>query len=708
MSAEVAGSADPVRVELGLSRLAEAVPGAMERLRQQGPLLRATVNVMAASPFLTRTCVTDPRALDVLAALDQPVEPLEPLSRWKALEILRIAALDLTGAIPLEQVGAALADLADGVLGAAAQKTGMCDELAVIAMGKLGARELNYGSDIDILLVGGGDAQPMLFVARPAWRIDLALRPEGRAGPLVRSLASYLAYWDRWAQTWEFQALLKARPAAGNAELGGAFSEEATKRVWGRPLGADELRSLRAMKARAEHEVARQGLSQREIKLGRGGIRDIEFAVQLLQLVHGREDESVRAAATLAALRALAAGGYVARADAEGLAEAYRFLRAVEHRLQLLEDRQVHALPSSVAARAHLARVLGYRDGPSSTALARFEADLSHHQAKVRSIHERLYFRPLLEVFTTQPDRPRPAGQGGPAGLAAASTATAAAGRSPVFVADRDVSRDEEALAETTALPLMAGGQPALLSESAVGERLAAFGFSDARRTRDAVVELTQGFSRTSRLMQAMVPLLLDWLSESPDPDLGLLGLRRLATGPHRRSQLTALFRESPEAARRLCLLLGTSPLFAGGYERHPEQLALLEGGLPAPPTRGELERRALENIAWRPRSEWWRGLASLQRGEVLRAQARDVLGLADLAETGRSLSCLAESVLDVALGALAEEARAAGGRPGTGSAGYRLFGAGPEPGRTVTAALAVASTSAAPEFLVGPAPAVL
>ena len=119
---------------------------------------------MAASPFLTRTCVTDLRALDVLAALDQPVEPLEPLSRWKALEILRIAALDLTGAIPLEQVGAALADLADGVLGAAAQKMGMCDELAVIAMGKLGARELNYGSDIDILLVGGGDAQPMLFV----------------------------------------------------------------------------------------------------------------------------------------------------------------------------------------------------------------------------------------------------------------------------------------------------------------------------------------------------------------------------------------------------------------------------------------------------------------------------------------------------------------------------------------------------------------
>ena len=522
-----------------------------------------------------------------------------------------------------------MADLAEGVLMAATKETGACDELAVVGMGKLGARELNYGSDIDIVLVGRGDAQPMLSLARTAWRIDLALRPEGRAGPLVRSLASYAAYWDRWAQTWEFQALLKARPvptnaALGNAELGNAFAKEAAQRVWGQPLGADELRSLRTMKARSEQAVARQGLSQREIKLGRGGIRDIEFAAQLLQLVHGREDQSLRTPATLAALSALAAGGYVARADAEGLADAYRFLRAVEHRLQLFEDRQVHALPPRVEARAHLARVLGYRDGPSSTAMGRFEADLAHHQATARSIHERLFFRPLLEVFTTHPGHPaQPAGPDG-----------------------QPSSTDP----------------PALLSESAVGERLAAFGFSDARRTRDAVVELTQGFSRTSRLMQAMVPLLLDWLSESPDPDLGLLGLRRLATGPHRRSQLNALFRESPEAARQLCLLLGTSPLFAGGFERHPDQLALLESGLPALPARGDLERRAFENISWRPRSEWWRGLTSFQRGELLRAQARDVLGLADLAETGRSLSCLAESVLDVVLAALAEEARRGGG----------------------------------------------
>lgn len=605
--AELAACADPPRAELGLSRLMETVPDARERLRASPALARTVVTVMAASPFLTRTCVTGPTALDVLARLNEPLAPMAPLSRWKSLELLRIAARDLSGEIPLEAVGTALADLADGVLATGAAQTGVSEEMAVVAMGKLGARELNYGSDIDIMLVGGGDPHPMLAVARQAWRTDLDLRPEGRAGVLVRSLASYQAYWDRWAQTWEFQALLKARPAAGHAGLGSAFAEEAAKRVWGRPLGADDLRSLRAMKARAEQSVARHGLTQREIKLGRGGIRDIEFAVQLLQLVHGREDEALRAPATLAALTALAAGGYVANADAEGLASAYRFLRAVEHRLQLFEDRQVHAVPASAPSRAHLARVLGYRDGPSASALARFDADLAHHQATARTIHERLFFRPLLEVFS--------------------------AGRPGLGAAD---------------FP-----SPGVLGPGAVSERLTAFGFSDATRTRDAVVELTQGFSRTSRLMHAMVPLLLDWLSESPDPDLGLLGLRRLATGLHRRSQLSTLFRESPEAARQLCLLLGTSPLFAVGYERHPDQLALLGEGPDAPPGREEMARRAIESTAWRPRRQWWRGLVSLVRGEMLRAQARDVLGRADVHETALSLTCLAEAVVEVALGAV-------------------------------------------------------
>jgi glutamate-ammonia-ligase adenylyltransferase len=604
-------------------------------------LLQAVVDVMAASPFLTRTCVTDPMALEVLSEPHRPVAALQPLSRWKALELLRIAAADLAGGISLEVVGGALAELADRLLQDAAEQAGVADDLAVIGMGKLGARELNYGSDIDIMLVGSGDAQPFLARARQAWRTDLDLRPEGRAGPLVRSLASYEAYWDRWAQTWEFQALLKARPVAGRTDLGEDFARAGSRRVWGRPLGADDLRSLRVMKARAEDAVARRGLADREIKLGPGGIRDIEFAVQLLQLVHGRDDTALRARPTLDALRALASGGYVAPEDADGLSRAYRFLRAVEHRLQLFEDRQVHALPASSASRAHVARVMGYRDGPSSTALGRFEEDLARHQTTVRSIHERLYFRPLLEVFSSQPVARAARGD---------ITSATGGGRHDVGVTDGASGRP----------PAPASGA-GVLGPSAVSERLAAFGFSDAVRTRDAVLELTQGLSRTSRLMQAMVPLLLDWLSASPDPDLGLLGLRRLATGRHRGAQLSPLFRESPEAARRLCLLLGTSPVFANGYQRHPDQLALLQAGLPSSPTRATLEQRALDSIAWRPRPDWWRGLSGLVTGELLRVQSRDVLDLAELPETARSLTYLAEAVLQVALGALASTTPGAG-----------------------------------------------
>ena len=605
---EVADSADPDLVELGLSRLADNVPGGVERVSEDAVLRRYVVAAMASGPFLTRILVTVVGALDVLASPWEPVRALGPLARWKALEVLRVAALDLTSSLSLEEVGEALADLAGGLLEAACAEAGLAQDLAVVGMGKLGARELNYGSDIDIVLVGRGDAQRLLHLVRPAWRTDLDLRPEGRAGPLVRSLASYEAYWDRWAETWEFQALLKARPVAGNGQLGGDFAKAASRRVWGRPLGADELRSLREMKARTEKLVGKRGLSEREIKLGRGGIRDIEFAVQLLQLVHGRDDTSLRVPGTLPALDALAVGGYVAREDAEGLTRAYRFLRALEHRLQLVEDRQVHALPADHAARAHLARMMGYRDSAGASALSLFEADLGRHQATARAIHERVFFRPLLEAFTVQPSRK------GVAGLPAAT---------------------------------------ALLAPAAVQQRLAAFGFSDARRTEEAVAELTQGFSRTSSLMRAMVPLLLDWLSASPDPDLGLLGLRRLATGPHRRAQLSALFRESPEAARHLCLLLGTSPLFAKGFEHHPDQLSLLATGPPGLPDAAQLERRAAEAIAWRPRSQLGKGLAGVVRGELQLAQARDVLGLATLPETQRATTALAEAVIRTALAAL-------------------------------------------------------
>ncbi len=260
----------------------------------------------------------------------------------------------------------------------------------------------------------------------------------------------------------------------------------ATPRVWPERLEPDAIREIRAMKERAEEITERKGLAERELKRGRGGIRDIEFAVQLLQLVHGRQDESVRSPTTLDALHELASGGYVDRTDADRLERAYRFLRTVEHRIQLYDEQQTHVIPSDEHARTRLARVLGYRDSPERTALERFEAEHREHQRTVRSIHERLFFAPLLETL---------AGAG-------------------------------------------------VLSPEAAEERLAAFGFTDVERTRAAVRELADGFTRRSRVMREMLPVILEWLSETPDPDLGLLQLRRLVEGPARSASLAVTFRD--------------------------------------------------------------------------------------------------------------------------------------------------------------------
>ncbi|CAN5825359.1 bifunctional [glutamine synthetase] adenylyltransferase/[glutamine synthetase]-adenylyl-L-tyrosine phosphorylase [soil metagenome] len=605
-------SAAPDAVRLAIERLADAHPDLPDRLRADLVLAAAVVATTAASRSLTQLLETSPAALDTLAALDQrPTAELgdaESLVTWKRLEFLRIAARDLLDLDLLEVSAAALASLATDVLVVACRIAG-AEELAVIGMGKLGGNELNYASDIDIIFVGQSNdrsnadagerrARAVMDLARRCFRVDTNLRPEGRSGPLVRSVESYVAYWDRWAEPWEFQALLKARPAAGDTGLATRWADAAAEHLWGTPFGADELRSVRAMKARAEAEVARQGLTDREVKRGRGGIRDIEFSVQLLQLVHGSRDADLRSPTTLDALTELASAGYVAIDDADRLAAAYRFLRRVEHRLQLEDERQVHLLPTDDAARGRLARVLGFRATPGASALEGLDAEVRRHQTAVRVIHEQVWFRPLLEAFART---------------------------------------------------------DAALGPEAAATRLAAFGFTDAERTRQAVTELTRGLTRSSRLMQQTMGLLLDWLSTSPDPDLGLLGLRKLASGHQRNTELATAFRDSPEVARRLCQLLGTSRMLGGLLEHNPDLIAdlgrtesmrlrvgdeLLEGTRKALSWRGETEDRQ-------------RALKRFTDREGLRIAANDVLELSPLADIGQALTTLAESALSAALEAL-------------------------------------------------------
>jgi [glutamine synthetase] adenylyltransferase / [glutamine synthetase]-adenylyl-L-tyrosine phosphorylase len=604
-----ARSAAPRAVELAFRRLADEHPDVFDRLHdgaQPTAAAEALAAVAGASNALARLCIADPDAVSVLETLDQPVliggAEAEALARGKRLELLRIAARDLQGLDPLERTGQHLAAMAAAVLEGAVSLTG--DGLAVIGMGKLGGRELNYSSDVDILFVADGGAgeeraRAVLEIARHAFRVDAALRPDGRAGPLVRSMAGYEAYWERWARPWEFQALMKARAVAGASELGARFEQTAAAEVWSRSLDVDELAELRAMKARAESIVERRGLVGRELKRGPGGIRDIEFAVQLLQLVHGRLDETIRERSTLPALARLAVAGYVDEDDAAVLARAYRFLRTVEHRLQLVEEEQIHAVPADAQARHRLARVLGFEDSPEGGATEAFDRALSSCLREVRAIHERLFFRPLLESF---------AGAGEP------------------------------------------------MSSEAVAARLAAFGFAGAARTRAAVEELAGGLTRRSRLMGQLLPLLLDWLSLSPDPDLGLLGLRNLSIRPHHQSVLVTTFRESPEAARRLCLLLGTSRVLTEALEHNPELITSLDDDDALTPlgrddVAGEAVARVRLRAGVRPGAESTRRqLVRLREEQHVGIAMRDLLGLSDVAVVGSDLTALSEGLIEAAV----------------------------------------------------------
>lgn len=622
-------SAEPAQVRLVLTRLLEAHPVLSERLPEDRLLLAALVALADASRSLSAAVIADASllqplddpaglaaecppawyaALGAAAVASDPDDPDGALRRWKRRELLRIAVRDLLGLADLPAVGRELAALAEACLRAALDLVAPPVPMAVIGMGKLGGRELNYASDVDVLFVHEGDtaaaeraARALLAtMARPTpqgivFRTDAALRPEGRAGSLSRSLDSYTAYWAQWASTWEFQALIKARPVAGDPGFGARFLERAEPHVWPERLDPDAVREIRAMKARAEKEVSKRGLSEREIKRGRGGIRDIEFAVQLLQLVHGRHDQGIRSGNTLEALDQLGRSGYVDTTQARTLDAAYRFLRTVEHRLQLRDEAQLHALPADPADRTRLARVLGYRDVGPTGALERFEAAHRRHQAQVRSIHEKLFFRPLLE-----------------------------------------------AIAGTGPLPL-----------EAAEERLAAFGFVDVAHTRAALSELTTGLTRRSRLMAQLFPLLLEWLSEAPDPDLGLLQLRRLAEGRARSGALAVAFRESPGAAERVCRLLGSSRVAGDALRRHPEFVPSLadDALLAREKKRAELVEEALGTLAWRPDEEEHReGLRRFKRRELLRIASRDLLGFATVEEVGRELAALAEACVEATL----------------------------------------------------------
>ncbi|HUO46202.1 MAG TPA: bifunctional [glutamine synthetase] adenylyltransferase/[glutamine synthetase]-adenylyl-L-tyrosine phosphorylase [Acidimicrobiia bacterium] len=531
--------------------------------------------------------------------------------------LTEITLADITGATTLEQTARALSDLADRAMALAlirarheaASRYPEAGEipLAVIAMGKWGGQELNYASDIDLLFVYRplGDSEfsrrvalrivtgVLEQLARPtaegiAYRVDADLRPEGSTGPLARTVESYRSYYERWGEPWEFQALLKARPAAGDPDLGTEWMEMISPYVWPEVLAPGHVRSLRDLKARAEEHS-----DPFDIKRAPGGIRDVEFTVQLLQLIHGRGDSQLRAAGTLPTLDALTSGGYVRSEDAAALADSYRWLRTVEHRLQLWQMAQTHVIP---ADREHLALTLGYR-AQSGSASQAFDTDLTRHRRRVRELHEVLYYRPLLEAFASAP--------------------------------------------------------AARLTREGAEERLRALGFLDLRAAAFAFEDLTTGLSRRSRLMAQLLPLMLDWLADTPNPDLGLRQLRSLVADNSATNELVSALQDRPLAAQRLCVLLGSSRQVGAFLDRIPEFLPRLADDrlLVELPTGEAIRATALERMRLRPdRPARMASLRRLVRRRMLRIAAADLLELVDLGQVSSSLTDTADAAAGAAL----------------------------------------------------------
>jgi glutamate-ammonia-ligase adenylyltransferase len=455
------------------------------------------------------------------------------LRRFRRRAMLRVAAQDLSGAT-LDDVVREISDVADACWNAACAAVVGAERLAVVALGKWGGRELNYSSDVDLLFVHAGTdderaertaADLLQLLSQQtadgvALRVDTALRPGGRAGALSRSLEATLAYYERGSATWERQAMIKARAAAGDLDLGRAFVDGVSPFVYPAHLEPAAIDDVRRTKVRLEEYIRQRGKELTEVKRGRGGIRDVEFAVQLLQIVHGRRDPSLRSPNTLEALGALADEGYVATADAAPLADAYRFLRRLEHRLQIVRDLQTHDLPADARARTTIARSLGLSDA------AALQREYDRTTGLVRSIHERLFYRPLLEAFAG-PSEPGPG-------------------------SDR----------------------------AATEELLEGLGFAQPARSYETLARLTEPSTRLGKVLAHVLPVMTPAIALAADPDAALVRLERVAEAVGARPGPADALATDPKAAWRLAHLVGASRFATDALVTDPERIRALADGV--------------------------------------------------------------------------------------------------------------------------------
>ena len=535
--------------------------------------------------------------------------------------LLRLAARDLSHAVAVDDVAAELSDLAAGTLDAALAiararvgDTAASARLAVIAMGKCGGHELNYVSDVDVIFVAeaapGYDESGALRAATQLasnlmricsdhtgegtiWPVDANLRPEGKTGPLVRTLASHEGYYQKWAKTWEFQALLKARPVAGDLEVGAEFCARVAPMVWSASERDGFVTEVQAMRRRviAHIPAAHAG---RQIKLGSGGLRDVEFAVQLLQLVHGRSDESVRASTTLSALARLTQGGYVGREDGAALDAAYRFLRTLEHRMQLWQLRRTHVLPEGVEALRRLGRSMGFMREP----VDELNREWRRHSREVRRLHEKLFYRPLLAAVAR-------------------------------------LRADE-----------------ARLSPEAAEQQLAALGYEDPRAALRHLEALTAGVSRSSNIQRTLLPAMLGWFADAPNPDAGLFGFRQISEALGSTHWYLQTLRDEGQVAQRLATVLASSRYATDLLLRAPDGVRMLASDEALQPLSRAALQKEMTAAAHRHTDpvEAVTAIRAIRRRELFRIAVGELLGLVDVDAVGVALTEMTAATLDAAL----------------------------------------------------------
>ncbi len=552
--------------------------------------------------------------------------------------LLEIAIFDLSSEdsqASIADVAAALADLAAAAIEAGLEVAraelknsadhGVFTEteidntlLSVIAMGKCGARELNYISDVDVIFVAdsqseslepqravevatklatrmmramdGTSTEPML------WQVDPNLRPEGKSGALVRTLDSHVAYYERWAQSWEFQALLKARPIAGDQALGERYIRALSPKVWSSSNRENFVESVQRMRERVSEFIPTEEID-RQIKLGPGGLRDIEFTVQLLQLVHGRTDESVRQRDTVSAIQALTEGGYIGRSDANEFSAHYKFLRLLEHRIQMSEMRRTHLMPVLPAKQRALARSVSIKL-TAEDLLAKWDSV----KVEVRALHQRIFYRPLLSAVS---------------------------------------KLGEDSLS---------------LSSEQVVDRLRAIGFVDPKGALDQIQALTAGLSRRAVIQKQLLPVLLQWFSEGTDPDAALLSFRRLSEDLGDSHWYLRMLRDSSGAAERMTQVLSNSRLATSLFERIPEAAAWFERLEELTPMTNQELTTEFDAVISRHDSpdDAASSIRSIRRRETLRIAIGAVLGELNIEQVSQGLSdisaCYLRAALDISI----------------------------------------------------------